>query len=440
MSLLIKGGRILDPAQGLDFIGDLWLEEGTVRGLEGHIDAPSQAQTIDARGMVVCPGFIDLHCHLREPGNEDKETIVTGTAAAARGGFTTVCAMPNTLPPIDSANMVELVLRKAREEGTVKVLPIACVTRGRDGKALTDMAELAKAGAVGFSDDGSPVWDEGLMRQALACTVSLGLPIINHCEEPRLTQGGVMNYGPLADRLGLKGWPASAEEAMVARDFSLAEQTGGRLHLAHLSTAGSVELVRRAKEKGIPVTAEVTPHHLTLTEEWVKAKPGHGQPHDTAAKVNPPLRTLADVDALVKGLAEGVIDCIATDHAPHNQADKGCGFQEAAFGISGLETALGSLMALVHRGELDMATLVERLTAGPARVVRRPDVCSGTLQPGSPADVTILDPQAEWTVDTSKFASKGRNTPLEETTLKGKVMVTIVDGRVAYIDEAVQVG
>ena len=436
MSLLIKGGRIIDPHWGLDIIGDLWLQGGLVKGLEEHIDVPSQTRVVDATGLVVCPGFIDIHCHLREPGDRDKETIATGTAAAAKGGFTTVCAMPNTRPPIDSADMVDFILGKARDEGVVKVLPIGCVTQGREGSVLTNLEELARGGAIAFSDDGSPVADEALMRQTLAS----GLLIINHCEDLGISSGGVMNEGQTAASLSLKGWPASAEEVMVARDISLAASTGGRLHLAHVSTAGTVELVRRAKERGIPVTAEATPHHLTITEEWAKTSPGHQCPYNTNAKVNPPLRTNSDVEAVVQGLKDGVIDCIATDHAPHTSADKDCTFQEAAFGISGLETALGSLMALVHDGRLDITILVDRLTAGPARVLSRPDLCPATLKPGSPADVTIFDPQAEWVVDTERFASKGKNTPLEGSTLKGRVVVTIVDGRVVYEDEAVKVG
>ena len=436
MSLVIKGGRIIDPFQGLDLIGDLWLQGGVVRGLEEHIDAPLQTRVVDAIALVVCPGFIDIHCHLREPGDQDKETISTGTAAAAKGGFTTVCAMPNTRPPIDSADMVDFILGKARDEGMVRVLPIACVTQGREGRVLAKLDELARAGAIGFSDDGSPVADGDLMRQALVS----GLLIINHCEDLDISRGGVMNEGAVATRLGLQGTSAQAEEAMVARDISLAASTGGRLHLAHVSTAGSVELVRRAKERGIPVTAEATPHHLTVTEEWAKTSPVLRRPYNTNAKVNPPLRTSSDVEALVQGLQDGTIDCIATDHAPHTRTDKASTFQEAAFGISGLETALGSLMALVHDGRLDMPTLVERLTAGPARVLSRLDLCPATLKPGYPADVTIFDPQAEWVVDTAKFVSKGKNTPLEGETLKGRVVVTIVDGRVVYEDEAVEVG
>jgi dihydroorotase len=440
VSILIKSGRIIDPSQGLDLIGDLWLQNGVVKGLAKYMDVPPETRVVDANGLVVCPGFIDIHCHLREPGDEDKETIATGTAAAARGGFSTVCVMPNTRPPIDSVGMVNFVLDKAREEGVVRVLPIGCVTKGREGKTLTNMDALARAGAIAFSDDGSPVADDGLMRQALAKAASLGLPLINHCEDPVISAGGVMNHGAVAVSLGLKGWPASAEEMMVARDIALAEATGGPLHLAHVSTAGSVELVRRAKERGISVTAEATPHHLTITEEWVTAQPGQQRPYNTNAKVNPPLRTQRDVDALVQGLAEGVIDCIATDHAPHTGEDKDRTFPEAAFGISGLETALGSLLPLVHSGHLGMATLVQRLTAGPARVLNRPDLCPATLRPGSPADVTIFDPDAEWVVDTGIFASKGKNTPLEGTTLTGRVVATIVAGHIVYEGKAVKIG
>jgi dihydroorotase len=444
VSILIKGGRIIDPHQGLDFIGDLWLKNGVVNGLSKHMHVPPQTRVIDAEELVVCPGFIDIHCHLREPGDEDKETIATGTAAAARGGFTTVCAMPNTRPPIDSVDMVNFILDKAQNEGVIRVLPIACVTQGRDGKALTNMEELARAGAIAFSDDGSPVSDAGLMQQALNRATSLGSPISNHCEDLRISNGGVMNEGDLAASLSLKGWPASAEETMVARDIALAEATGGTLHLAHVSTPGSVELVRRAKERGVSVTAEATPHHLTITEYFVssKAKTKQGNQHlyHTNAKVNPPLRTQYDVDAVVRGLADGIIDCIATDHAPHTKADKDRTFEDAAFGISGLETALGSLLSLVHRGHLDMATLVERLTTGPARVLNRPDLCSATLKLGSRADVTIFDPNLEWVVNSDNFVSKGKNTPLDGITLKGRVAVTIVAGQTVYEDEAVKVG
>jgi dihydroorotase len=439
VSIFVKGGRIIDPHQGTDYIGDLWLQDGIVQSLDEHMDVPLQAHVIDANGLVVCPGFIDVHCHLREPGDEDKETIATGTAAAARGGFTTVCAMPNTRPATDSSDMVFFVLGKSRDEAVVKVLPIACVTKGRDGKELIDMEEIAKAGAIGFSDDGSPVADDVLMHQALSKAATLGLPVINHCENPEISNGGVMNDGAVAVSLDLKGWSALAEEIMVARDIAMAETTGGPLHLAHISTAGSVELVRRAKKRGVSVTAEATPHHLTITEDWAMPRPGQQKPYNTNAKVNPPLRTQQDVNAVVQGLADGVIDCIATDHAPHTSADKDRTFEEAAFGISGFETALGSLLSLVHNGYLDMVTLVERLTVGPARVLNRPDLCPATLKLGSPADVTIFDPNSEWVVNAEAFVSKGKNTPLDGTTLKGRIVATVLEGNLVYESEATRI-
>ena len=446
MSLLIRGGRIIDSLRGLDVVGDLFIDNGKVAALERSIDRPFGVQEIDASGLVVCPGFIDLHCHLREPDPEDKETVATGTAAAAKGGFTTVCAMPNTRPAMDRAEVVDLVLRKAREEGRVKVLPIGCVTVGREGDVLTDMEDLARAGVIGFSDDGSPVSKDDLMQEALLRAASLGLPIMNHCEDMDASRGGVMNDGAVAQSLGLKGVPASAEESMVLRDITLAESTGGRLHLTHVSTAGSVDILRSAKKRGLNVTAEATPHHLSITEEWVIPRMAKGgltgiialPAYNTAAKVNPPLRTERDVAAVVEGLRDGVIDCIATDHAPHTRRDKDCSFQEAAFGISGLEVALGSLLSLVHDGKLDMPTMIDRLTAGPARVLGLPDRFPGSLRIGSPADVTIFDPEAEWVVDSDEFVSKGKNTPLDGATLRGKVMATIVDGSIEYRDEALR--
>lgn len=435
---LIKGGRIIDPSQGLDRVADLLIQDGVVRGVDGHISPPEGARVIEAAGLVVCPGFIDLHCHLREPGYEYKETVATGTRAAARGGFTTVCAMPNTNPTMDTQATVDYVLTRAREDGVVRVLPIGCVTRGSKGKELAEMAELARAGVIGFSDDGNPVSDANIMRQALSYSSLEGLPIINHCQVEELFKGGVMNEGWISNRLGLKGIPNSAEEIMAARDISLAGLTGGRIHLAHVSAAGTLELVRRAREKGINVTCEVTPHHLTLTDEAVLGYRHMGAPfapltpdaYDTRAKVNPPLRGRADVEAMVQGLADGTIDFIATDHAPHNQVEKLCTFQEAAFGISVLETALGQLMGLVHDGRISLPLLVEKLTLAPARFLGRKDL--GTLKPGSPADVTIFDPDAQWVVDTSQFASRGKNTPLEGATLRGRVVATLVGGEVRY--------
>ena len=436
--ILITGGRIIDPSQGIDRIADLLIDGGLVKGIDGAITAQKKGvRVVDAGGLVVCPGFIDLHCHLREPGFEYKETIATGTRAAARGGFTTVCAMPNTNPVMDSRAVVDLVLRKGRDEGAVRVLPIGSVTKGSMGAELAEMGELAESGVIGFSDDGHPVSDSNIMRQALSYSTSGGLPIINHCEVRELSRGGSMNEGWTSNRLGIKGIPNSAEEIMVSRDIALAELTGGRLHIAHVSTAGTVELVRQAKEKGLNVTCEVTPHHLTITEETVLGHESDGLPfepltpgaYDSNAKVAPPLRARQDVKAMVQGLRDGAIDLIATDHAPHSLVEKQCTFDEAAFGISVLETALGSLMSLVHTGEIPLPLLIEKLTASPARFL---STDLGTLKAGAPADVTIFDPDAEWVVDTDTFASKGRNTPLDGATLKGRVMATIVAGAVVY--------
>ena len=438
--VLVRGGRIVDPARGLDRVADLLIEGEAIAGIDAHI-AREDAQIVDAAGLVVCPGFIDLHCHLREPGFEYKETIATGTLAAARGGFTTVCAMPNTSPVMDTRATVEFVLSRASGEGVVRVLPIGAVTKGSRGAELAEMVELADAGVVGFSDDGHPVANANVMRQALSYSSSLGLPIINHCEVPELSADGVMNEGWTANRLGMRGIPNASEEAMVARDISLLETVGGRLHIAHASTAGTVELVRRAKERGIAVTCEVTPHHLTLTDETVLGGAGvHSafEPlteaaYDTNAKVAPPLRSRGDVAAMVEGMRDGAVDFVATDHAPHGRTDKLCTFDEAANGISVLETALGSVMSLVHDGALTLPLAVDRLTAAPARFL---GMDLGTLKPGSPADVTIFDPDAEWLVDPTDFASKGKNTPLAGTTLRGRVITTIAGGEVVYHDMA----
>lgn len=439
--ILIKGGRVIDPSQGIDRVSDIVIENGVISIMEPHTETPESSEIIDCEGKVVCPGFIDLHCHLREPGLEYKETIETGTKAAARGGFTTICAMPNTNPTMDTRATVDFVVGKASEHGNVKVLPIGSVTKGSQGVELSEMAELADAGVVGFSDDGLPVADANIMRQALIYSNGLGLPIINHCEVPELSLGATMHEGWVSTRLGLKGVPASSEEIMVARDIALAESTGGRLHLAHISTAGTLELVRKGKSKGIRVSCEVTPHHLTLTDEAVMGIISEedsspfgsltGTAYDTAAKVNPPLRTREDRDAMIEGIRDGSIDFIATDHAPHSQVEKLCTFGEAAFGISVLETALGSLMSLVHAKCISMPILVERLTSGPAQFLNRN---TGTLKVNAPADVTIIDPDAEWLVDTSNFASKGKNTPFSGRRLRGKVVTTIVDGVVVYSD------
>jgi dihydroorotase len=427
--ILIRGGRIIDPGNEMDITGDIIVIYGRVTYPSDGTDG-FEGTVIDAAGLVVCPGFVDLHSHLRQPGFEEKETIASGTAAAARGGFTTVACMPNTEPPLDNAGAIDYVNTIAASEGKVRVLPIGCVSKERKGKDLAELAEMAGAGAVGFSDDGSPVADAGLMRQALEYSLICGRPIINHCEELSLAAGGQMNEGIVATRLGLPGIPRAAEEVMVARDLTLAELTGARLHLAHVSTAGSVELIRAAKERGVPVTAEVTPHHLTLTEKRVLG-------YDTSTKVNPPLRAAADIAALIRGLNEDVIDIIATDHAPHAEIDKLCEFGFAPFGISGLETALGSLMELVHRGELPLERLIAKLTCAPAVVIGRTDL--GNLKEGAAADITVFDPDREWTVDTSQFASKGKNTPLAGETLRGKVMATIYQGKLVHRDEALKI-
>ena len=440
---LIQGGRLIDPSQDWDLIADVLIQDGKIISADSILDQtslPDHCQIIDAGGMVVCPGFIDLHSHLREPGFEHKETIATGTRAAAKGGFTTICCMPNTDPAIDNAAVVDFIRRQASAEGAVRVLPIGCVTKGRKGQELAEMEELAVAGVVAFSDDGDPVYDPMLMRLALSYSRDLGLPISNHCQDHSLSRDGVMAEGWVATRLGLPGIPAAAEEAMIARDLALADLTGGRLHLAHLSTAGSVSLVRRALEQGIAVTAEVCPHHLSITDRWVLGTRGVDVEaagpfsYDTSTKVYPPLRADVDVEALVEGLADGVIACIATDHAPHDLASKQVTYQDAAFGISVLETALGSLMQLVHEDKLGLTTLVERLTAGPAQVLGPDYHDLATLRADTPADLVIFDPNREWVVDPGEFASKGKNTPLAGTTLKGRVIATLVEGQVVFQD------
>ena len=441
--LLIKGGRVIDPSQGMDTIADVLLRDGVVAAVGADLPAVEGVAVMDAAGLVVCPGFVDVHCHLREPGFEYKETIATGTRAAARGGFTTVCAMPNTQPALDSRAAVEFVLEQAAREGAVRVLPIGCVTAGGIGGELAEMAELADAGVIGFSDDGMPVSDSNLMRQALSYSAALGLPVINHCEVHELSEGGSINEGWVSNRLGVKGVPGAAEDVMVARDIELAELTGGRLHVAHVSTVRSLEHVARAKDRGLDVTCEVTPHHLTLTDEAVMGLAGDGSrfapltrlAYDPNAKVNPPLRGPGDMAALVAGLKDGTIDFIATDHAPHNAIDKMTTVDEAAFGISVLETAFGSLMSLVHSGEVTLPLLIDKLTQAPARFLGRE---LGTLRPGAPADVVALDAGAEWVVDTAAFASKGKNTPLEGATLRGRVAATVYGGAVVY--DGVQAG
>jgi len=425
MKILIKNGRIIDPASKTDKVADLLLENGLVAGINSNIPSDKADEVIDAEGKVVCPGFIDLHVHLREPGFEGKETIESGCKAAAAGGFTTICPMPNTNPAADNLPVIDFVKNTAAKISPIRVLPIAAITKGRKGQELSPMGELAEAGVAGFSDDGDYVSNSSMLLHALLYSRTFGLPVMEHCEDACLAEGGAMNEGLLACRLGLKGIPDAAEEIALSRDIALAKESGGRLHLCHISTAGSVELVRRAKAAGIQVSAEVTPHHLTLTEAEVSG-------YNANAKVNPPLRTQSAIEALITGLKDGTIDAIATDHAPHTANDKLCEFGLAANGISGLETAFASLMGLVHSGSISLSLLIEKLTLGPRQVLGEKHKNIGNLKPGSSADVVIFDPDEEWTVDTARFFSKGKNTPLEGRRLKGRVKTTIACGRIAY--------
>jgi dihydroorotase len=424
--LLLRGGRVVDPSRKVDEVQDIALEGGVVAEV-GLKLAARGAEVLDLKGLVVCPGFIDLHTHLREPGHEDKETIATGTRAAAAGGFTAVCAMPNTDPVNDQAGITRAILERARAEGVVRVYPVGAITRGLAGRELSEYADLKDAGCVAFSDDGRPVADARVLRRALEYAGAFGLTLVDHCEEPSLSEKAVMNEGPVSTWLGLRGAPATAEAIAVERDLLLAELTRGRLHVAHVSAAASVDAIRRAKARGLRVTAEATPHHLLLTDERVRESQ-----YDTATKVNPPLRGEADRQGLLAGLRDGTIDAIATDHAPHNVDDKNVEYDHASFGISGLETAVAlCLDRLVSSRIIDLHRLVELLSSGPARVFGLP---GGTLAPGSPADVTVLDPQVKRTVDPKRFRSKGRSTPFAGWSLKGWPVLTIVGGRVAWSD------
>ncbi len=420
--LLIRNGRLLDPASRLDAIADLLIQGGQVRRAGRDLPLPRGCPALEADGLVVTPGFIDSHVHLREPGFEHKETIATGAAAAAAGGICAVAAMPNTDPPPDSAQRVADLYRRA-QSAAVRVYPIACITAGRAGRELAPLEELAQAGAVAFSDDGDPVGDEGLMRQALELARRLGRPLFPHEEVKALTAGGCMHQGEISARLGVKGMPAAGEEQMIARDIELVRRSGGPLHIAHISTEGAIELVRLARAEGLPVTCEVLPHHFLLTDEEVEQQ-------GTLAKMSPPLRAARDVQAALRGLADGTIDTIATDHAPHTEEEKRLPLEKAPFGIVGLETAVGlTLMHLVATGVLELSQAVEKWTWAPARILRLP---GGHLCPGAPGDVTILDLEKEWVVDARQFRSKSRNTPFAGWRLRGKAVATIVGGKIVY--------
>ncbi|HMS03419.1 MAG TPA: dihydroorotase [Gemmatimonadaceae bacterium] len=421
--LLLKGGRIVDPSQGLDAVGDVLLRDGRVEACGGTLGTPDGADVVDCAGLVVAPGLIDVHVHLREPGREDVETIASGAHAAVAGGITAVCAMPNTRPVTDNQATVGFVKRQGEAAGYARVYPYGAISVGQKGETLAEMGEMVAAGAVAFSDDGRPVESAQLMRTALEYARTFGVPVAEHCEDMTLAHGGSMNEGAVSARLGLKGIPAEAEEIYVIRDILLAKRTGGHIHLCHLSTKGSVELVRWGKERGINVTAEVCSHHISLTDERV----GH---YDTNAKMNPPLRTAEDVEALQQGVADGTIDLLVTDHAPHHYDEKEREFADAPNGIVGLETALGvNCTWLLHRGVITLTQLVDAMSCKQARIFGLP---GGTLRPGGLADVTVFDPDAAWTVDPTRFKSKGRNTPYGGVALRGLARHTIVGGRVVF--------
>lgn len=421
MRLLVKGGRVVDPANNLDKVLDILVEDDKIIKTGQNIYA-EDCIIIEAAGKLVCPGFIDLHVHLREPGFEYKEDIVSGTRAAAAGGFTTVCCMPNTEPVADNKAVISFIREQARLKGAVNVLPVGTVTKKQAGQELSEMAELFQAGCIAFSDDGKPVMRSDVMRYALEYAKMFGIPIFSHCEDRDLAGDGQMHEGFYSTYYGLKGIPAAAEEVMVARDIALARLTGGKLHICHVSTATSLELIRQAKEEGLDVTCEVTPHHLTLTDEIVGT-------YDTDTKVNPPLRSREHVKALIRGLQEGVIDCIATDHAPHHKEAKDCEYNLASFGISGLETAVAVTMSLVHENKISLMRWVEAYTVKPAKILGIDKV---SLMPGEKADITIIDPEITKRVDVDKFYSKGKNTPFKGREFKGWPWMTIVGGKIVF--------
>jgi len=421
--LLIKGGRVVDPSRDQDGIADVLIVDGKIESVGRSLNTPDGADVIEAAGKVVAPGLVDIHVHLREPGREDVETVESGAKAAAAGGFTSVCAMPNTDPVTDNQAAVGFIVKQGAAAGAARVYPIAAISLGQRGEQLAEFGELVHAGAVGVSDDGHPVVSSHLMRTALEYSVTFGIPVADHCEDPALFEGGAMHEGLVSTKLGLKGIPAAAEEIMVARNILLAQLTGGHMHLLHMSTRGSVDLIRRAKEAGIKVTAEATPHHFTLTDQACEH-------YDTNAKMNPPLREDADVEAVRAGIKDGTLDAIATDHAPHHYEAKERDFDDAPFGVVGLETALGlGLAELVEGGVLSLADLIGRMSTVPAKVYNLP---AGTLAAGAAADVVVFDSGARWKVDPSRFLSKSHNTPFADRELVGRVEWTIVGGSCVY--------
>jgi dihydroorotase len=421
--ILLRGARVIDPSRGTDGVADVYVVDGRVEAIARNIAPGEDADVIDLAGKVVAPGLIDLHVHLREPGQEDLETVATGAMAAAAGGFTGICAMPNTDPVTDNQAAVGFIARQATRAGKARVYPIGAITLGQKGQQLAEFGEMVAAGAVAVSDDGKPVVSSHMMRTALEYARTFGIPVADHCEDPTLSAGGSMHEGLVSTRLGLKGIPAAAEEIMVARDIILAELTGGHVHLCHMSTRGSVELIRRAKAAGIPVTAEATPHHFSLTHERVEG-------YDTHAKMNPPLREAADREAIRLALRDGTIDVVASDHAPHHYDAKEREFDDAPNGIIGLETALSiGLRELVRPGLLTLPELIDRMSTRAARTFHLP---GGTLATGAPADLVAFDPEATWVVESARLHSRSRNTPYAGEALPGVVHLTMVDGAIVY--------
>jgi len=428
MKILITGARVICPAQKMDAVTDVLIAAGKIAALGSNTAETAKNRNrkdikiIKAAGMIVAPGLVDMHTHLREPGLEYKETVASGSAAAVAGGFTSIACMPNTDPVNDNRSITEFVIRKAAEADLANVYPIGAISKSSAGSQLTEFWDLQEAGAIAVSDDGKPVMDAALMRRTLEYAHSLQLPVIVHCEDSNLSAGGQMNEGYYSTILGLRGIPACAEEVMIARDILIAAFTKTAVHIAHVSTAGSVQLIREAKVRGVKVTAETAPHYFTLTDEAL-------QTYSTALKVNPPLRSAADVAAIKEGLADGTLDVIATDHAPHARTDKELEFEYAACGISGLETSVGLSLRLVEEGVLTLPQLIEKMSLNPSRILKLP---KGTLQTGADADITIINPQLKWTVDVRDFHSKGKNSPFNGWPLKGRAVLTMVGGKIRH--------
>jgi len=423
MKLLLTGGRILDPSRDIDLKADLLIEDGAVARIgKGQSKPAKDTEIVDVAGRVVVPGLIDIHTHLREPGHEYKESVLSGSEAAVAGGFTAVACMPNTKPVNDSRSVTEFILRQARIAGLARIYPIAAISMGSEGAVLSEFSDLRKAGAVGFSDDGKPVAGSHLMRIALEYAHQFGLPVISHCEDLQLSKGGLMHEGPVSAQLGLAGIPSIAEEIMISRDIAIAEYTGTAVHICHVSSSGSVEIIRKAKAKGVKVTAETAPHYLFLTDESLRD-------FDTNKKVNPPIGGRADAQALREGLRDGTIDAIASDHAPQSSVEKDVEFEFAANGIIGMETSLGLCLRLVDEGVLTLPQLIQKMSCAPAAILKVP---GGTLEQGAPADITVIDPERKWTVNVDAFKSKSRNCPFNGWELKGKAVMTIVGGEIKY--------